>query len=184
MRINLRIVIILLSCLLFIPFFVWRQSVRAQEHFGSFDEIQTETIDGVIVPQDKARDFYGSSSVTAYFTPSRDDVLAAESQLQEYLEEKTPQSLGFPFVPDLGQDLANYKRQYVGIILNGKKKIWLNFFCNALNANWRQMPYSVLGGGGCYFNLLYDIESGAFSDLWVNGLTTRLKEHPKPPVKK
>lgn len=139
----------------------------------AFEEIKTETIDGVIVPEDRAREFYYSNKVQSYFTPLEDDVLKAESRVINYIDDHTPQFKGYPFVPDLEQKLANYKRQYVGLIMSGRKKIWLNFFCRTNNIDWKRYSFRVFGAGACYFNVLYDIDSAAFSELWINGLDIR-----------
>ena len=123
-----------------------------QQQAGNFEKIRAETIDGVIVSEDRARFFYSGSKVKGYFTPSKEDVLSAEAKVVDYLDENTPQARGYPFVPDLDKKLANYKRQYVGVVLDGKRKIWFNFFCNTGNDSWQRNPYRVIGGGACYFN--------------------------------
>ena len=153
----------------------------AQQQAESFEEIKTETIDGVIVPEHRARDFYFGNKVKGYFTPPREDILRAEAKVIDYIEDNTPQARGYPFAPDLDKKLANYKRQYVGIVLDAKRKIWFNFFCNAGNDSWKRNPYSVIGGGACYFNLLYDVDSETFSDLWINGLAILPKSDTKLP---
>ena len=146
-------------------------------------EVKTDTIDGVIVPQEEAGRYFSGNKVQGYFTPSKEDVLVAESRIIDYIEDHTPQALGSLYSPDVDQKLANYKRQYVGVILDGRKKIWMNFFCYTLNTDWKHNPYVVFGGGGCYFNVLYDIEKKEFSHLTINGLSvetrTGSREHEK-----
>ena len=166
-----------------------------QQVYG-FIEVKAETIDGIIVPENRAREFYFNNKVKSYFTPSKEDVLKAESKVIDYIEDHTPQMVGYPYAPDLDKKLANYKRQYVGVVLkNNSKKIWLNFFCNAGNDTWKSTPFSVIGGGACYFNLLYDIDKGVFSELWTNGVSVRTQsvntqpanpagKNSNPPVKK
>jgi len=141
-----------------------------------FEEIKTETIDGVIVPQDRAVSFFYGNKVKGYFTPLREDILKAESKVFDYIRDNTPQALGYPYAPDIDKKLANYKRQYVGVIFKDKRKIWINFFCNYGNDSWKNSPLSVIGGGACYFNVLYDIDSGLFSGLSVNGVAVNTKK--------
>lgn len=148
-----------------------KEALDAVYNADDFIEIKTETIDGIIVPKYMAGNFYYRGAED-YFTPSREDVLQAESKVIGYIKDNSPQMRGYPFDPDLSQGLANYKRQYVGVILKAKRKIWLNFFCNTDIYDWKREPYVVFGGGACYFNLLYDVASGEFSDLWINGLNS------------
>lgn len=166
---------------LFFPAFSLAETAKRQAY--NFEEIKTETIDGVIVPESRAREFYSNNKVQGYFTPSKEDILKAESKVIDYIDDHTPQQVGYPFAPDLDKKLANYKRQYVGVILkNGKRKIWLNFFCNAGNDSWKSNPLSVMGGGACYFNLLYDIDTGVYSGLRINGVNVRIQSGSSQPV--
>jgi hypothetical protein len=162
--------------LLIILSFFWKliAGEAKQQQSYAFEEIKAETIDGVIVTKDRAREFYYSSKLQGYFTPSKQDVLKAEGAVIDYIEDHTPQFKGYPYVPDLDYKLANYKRQYVGLVIDGKRKIRLNFFCRTHNIDWKRYPVGVLGGGGCYFNVQYDIDSGTFSELWTNGLNIQI----------
>lgn len=144
-----------------------------QQQPYAFEEIITETVHGVIVPKERAREFYYGNKINGYFTPLREDVLKAEAGVVDYIDDHTPQVKGYPFVPDLDQKLANYKRQYAGAVMSGKRKIWMNFFCRTINDGWKRKLFKVFGGGACYFNVLYDIDSGTFSELWINGLGIR-----------
>ena len=144
--------------------------LSAEEQSVTPEEINTDSIDGVIVPQASGRNFYYNNRIKGYFTPSQEDILKAESKLIDYIQETTSPGLDYPLIPDLSQKLANYKRQYVGIILEDGNKIWLNFFCDPHNDGWKYGVISVIGGGGCYFNVLYDIKSEEFSHLLINGL--------------
>jgi hypothetical protein len=70
---------------------------------------------------------------------------------------------------DLWQTLSKYKRQYLGFVLNGQKKIFINFFCDPFNIDWKRQLVSVFDGGDCFFRVTYDVASGTFSDLRLNG---------------
>ncbi|GEM_PF-3272289 len=148
---------------------------NAEQPPYAFEEVRTGTSDGVIVPRDRAGEFYYGSKAQGYFTPLKKDVLKAEGAVVDYIEGHTPQFKGYPYVPDLDKNLADYKRQYVGVVIEGKRKIWLNFFCRTDSIDWKRYPYRVFGGGGCYFHVLYDIDSAAFSELWINGLDIQIE---------
>jgi len=162
--------LLIVTLVTFLYFSFIASLVFAENLIVDFEEVKTKTIDGVIVTQDRAADFFRIRKVQGYFTPSREDVLKAESKVISYIQDTTPQSLDYPFVPDLDKKLRNYKRQYVGVILRGKKKIWLNFFCDAHEDSWKRNPYIIFGGGACFFSVLYDIKSERFSHLVINGL--------------
>lgn len=164
-----KTIIFIVAGILFTSCFMPARSFGQQQ--VDFEELKTDTIEGVIVPADKAPAYYRSIHVDGYFTPLKDDILKAESKLIDFIEFATPESKGYPFVPDLDKKLANYKRQYVGVVLKGEKKIWLNFFCRVIgNFDWKHNPCVFYRGGGCYFNVLYSIDSGEFSKLIINSL--------------
>lgn len=70
-----------------------------------------------------------------------------------------------------------YFRQYVGIMIHGKKYVYINASRasfsdgNARNNDaWKQTPVMVCDGGKGFWGALYDPENGEFSDLAFNGL--------------
>jgi hypothetical protein len=65
--------------------------------------------------------------------------------------------------------LDEYQRQYIGLERNGKQIIYGNYFCDNMGKNWRSEIVFVLDGGDCYFQVEYDVESGTFTKLLVNG---------------
>jgi hypothetical protein len=53
----------------------------------------------------------------------------------------------------------------------------LNAFCKKpkdvapmKSGDWRQRPIDVCDGGDCFWSAVYDVLSGEFSDLQVNGI--------------
>lgn len=145
---------------------------------NNFELIKTDTIEGVIINEERGEDFYWITSYTAesFWTPTKEEVLKAEEKLADYLKEAVPNYLQeipkfHVFYKDstLWQDLPEYNRQYVGIVLNGDRKIWLNFFRKRDRGyDWKSTPLSVFGGGTDYFNLIYDINSDTFSHFVIN----------------
>lgn len=79
--------------------------------------------------------------------------------------------------PNLNLDLNNfkielerYKRQYMPIINNqGEKIVWINFFCNEYNIDWKNEIVFVMDGGNCYFQLKVNLDKDNYFDFWVNG---------------
>lgn len=112
-------------------------------------------------------DFDGVILLPGDWLPKDEEVLALERQLVAYLMEQQHafDSLQAPIV----ERLPAYKAQYWGVLENEKKLIVANFFCEAPRYDWHEKEVIVLDGGDCYFRLRYDVESGTFSDLNVNG---------------
>jgi hypothetical protein len=132
-----------------------------------FEVVKTDKFEGVIIPREKAGDFMKSFSGVEEkesWTPGRSDVLKLEEKLESYLKKAAAKRS-----PTLWSKLAPYKRQYIGIMRNGRKVIFTNFFCNAFEVDWKTKPVVVDDGGDCFFNVLYDPVSTTFSDLQING---------------
>lgn len=102
-----------------------------------------------------------------YWTPSENDVEALENGLVPYLQSN-PESFngGTP----VWEQLEEYNRQYIGMILDGKKIVYANYFCDSVETDWRKDFVFVMDGGDCFFQFKYDVDSAEFFDLQVNGV--------------
>lgn len=134
---------------------------------AGFQAVETAGFEGVIVPAAEAEAFllafYGAGA-SGYWTPGREDVLQLEERLPAFLQTSPD-----PRSPDLWQKLARYKRQYVGVIENGTRKIFVSAFCDTMGVDWKREPVAVADGGDCFFEVQYEPDSGAFVDLYVHG---------------
>ncbi len=122
---------------------------------------------GVIVPEAIAPAFVAAfigGGAEGYWTPQATEVARLESALGPYLRQAA-----LARSPDLWQRLPEYTRQYVGLLDDRRQRILVNAFRDDLGTDWRTTPVAVLDGGDCYFQVTYDVASGAFSDLTVNG---------------
>jgi hypothetical protein len=62
-----------------------------------------------------------------------------------------------------------YFRQYVAVIREAKKQIYVNAFCDEhFNADWRERLVIVDDGATCYWQALFDPALHRFSDLRIN----------------
>jgi hypothetical protein len=132
-----------------------------------FEVVKTGDFEGVIVPREKAKDFmkaFSGIEEKESWTPGKDDVLKLEEKIESYLKKAAAK-----MSPNLWTKLADYKRQYIGIMRNGRRVIFANFFCDAFQADWKSSLVAVEDGGDCFFNILYNPGSAAFSDLRING---------------
>lgn len=131
--------------------------------------IQTDTFEGVIFSQEEAEQMglgpMLGSSISGYWTPDWDQVQALEDRLGPYLQHAAPQTYPGPLRP-----LNEYSRQYMGLLVNGQRVIFANFFCNPLDHdNWQRDYVLVMDGGSCYFEIKYDVQTGALYDLSIHG---------------
>ena len=102
------------------------------------------------------------NNVEDLWTPTEDDVLQLEAGLSTYLQQNAE-----PEHKRIWQELADYKRQYVGIVQDGQDKIHTSFFCDSINFDTTRM--TIAGGGDCYFQVIYNVEEDLFSYLNVHG---------------
>lgn len=101
-----------------------------------------------------------------YWTPYGEDILNLEGELDSFLREHSDQ---FRRQPPVWEQLDQYKRQYVGVVVNGKQIIHGNFFCTDTGMDWKKDWVFVMDGGDCFFQLQYDVESETSMNLRVNG---------------
>ena len=94
--------------------------------------------------------------------PTKEQVLEAEERIEQYLKENPNKKS-----PDLWRKLSKYKRQYVGIVVDGHKRIYCNFYCS--DEPLSSKPYFVADGGDCYFQIEYDLKDKDCYNLIVNG---------------
>jgi hypothetical protein len=125
-----------------------------------------------VIPERRAEEmglgtWLGSGAeIEGYWTPTEQDILLLEENLPSFLLEN---STSFRRKPPVWEQLDTYKRQYAGLIMNGRKIIYGNFFCSDPGTDWKEEWLFVMDGGDCFFQLQFDVASGTFSGLMVNG---------------
>ena len=69
-------------------------------------------------------------------------------------------------------ELKNYRRQYVPFINSkGEKKVYVNCFCTSVGyfISWKKMMRIVDDGGSCFFNVIINLITLEYEQLFVNG---------------
>ena len=134
----------------------------------SYQVIKIGKIEGAIVPAARGAEFLKAltgSEGKEYWTPAKADVQKLEEKIEFYLRKTADRRS-----PALWSKLAEYRRQYAGVVENGRRKIYANFFCNTAQIkDWKTRPVAVEDGGDCFFQIKYDVEAGTFSNLYING---------------
>jgi len=96
--------------------------------------------------------------------PAFDEAWEPSPAQIEELEKKLP-SLGR--IPDI----ASSWRQYVGIVVGGKKLIYVNGFSTQPPLeHWKTEPVIMCDGGQAAWGVLYDPVKRTFSELAFNGM--------------
>ncbi len=103
-----------------------------------------------------------------YWSPTETDIRPLEGRLPAYLQEN---KFAFYMTETLiWERLDEYNRQYVGIVLEGRKVIYASYLCkNGEDTKWKEQFMFVANGGACYFKFKFDTSTGEFFDLQVNG---------------
>ena len=102
--------------------------------------------------------------------PAPQDIRRLEAALPDALAEQRPLARR----ADLTSLFQDWMRQYVGIVRDGRRYIYGNYWrgrgiLHGLNVNWRTVPLVVCDGGPTYFGVEYDVEAGRFTHFGFNG---------------
>ena len=104
--------------------------------------------------------------VCGSWKPTKDDIELVESSISFVSKLKSEDSR-------LAVNIANpssYYRQYLGILVDGRKLIYLNAFDpRLLRSDWRERFVDICDGGTGVWGVLYDPEKREFSKLTTNG---------------
>ena len=122
--------------------------------------IKTERIEGVICTN--FSDWTFMVKAKEFWTPTKEQVMKAEEKIEEYLKNNPVSN-----AHDLWRKLPDYKRQYVGVIVDGHKRIFCNFYC--WNKRLSDKPVFVFDGGACFFRIEYDVDNQKCYNFETNG---------------
>lgn len=124
--------------------------------------IMTSEFKGVIFPPGYTDIFFDDErTIDGYWFPSQKDILAAEAGIQDFMKTSEP---------EIFKRLHRYGRQYFGIIVEGQKRIYCNFFVDPEDhPYWKSSYVLILDGGDYYFRIEYDIGSKKCFNFVPNG---------------
>ena len=106
-------------------------------------------------------EYFSPGSHVESWEPTVGDIEGAESNLSQISAQRN----------DI-DDARKYFRQYLAVVVNGRRTIFLNAFCtNQGHENdWRKRLVFVYDGGKCFWHATYDPATQKFSELAVNGV--------------
>jgi hypothetical protein len=105
-----------------------------------------------------------AGDITGYWSPTISDAGQMEQALPAYLEHS-----------EVHRPFSDYYRQYVGIIANGKRLVFVSAFAKdhaedwARDQGWLRKPIIVCGGSTDFWRVAFDPETKQFSHWDVNG---------------
>jgi hypothetical protein len=129
--------------------------------------VELQGVSAVVLPENIAEGSLAALGIKTegLWMPGRADVVSLEIALPAFLQFNAQL---FHQDPPIWERLEGYKRQYIGIIENGKKVILANFFCQAKGVDWQKQFVHIQDGGECYFRLKFEVDTRRFFDLVVN----------------
>lgn len=120
----------------------------------------------------------GKDKEAGFWTPTRLDIVLAESSFRSSLEGELKEELQSADPPDaifIPRKLCQYYRQYVGLLDDRGKKIYVNLFRKDAvqtilnnNRDWETQPIEAYGGGTTFFQARFDVEAGKWQSVFVN----------------
>jgi hypothetical protein len=151
-----------------------------------FPVVKHAGIEGAIIPSRTVQGWQNALGVDAegFWTPSPQEVELVETRLKEALQKavKDPAQLNeYAKTSDsqkyLSQQIAQilshygeYRRQYIGLVIHGKRHIYVNSFSSRDSASdYTKQFVMVLDGGFWFWQILYSMDDGTFLNLSING---------------
>jgi hypothetical protein len=112
--------------------------------------VQVNGNEGVILPAAAAPDLLQGTGLApeGYWLPRQGHLQAAEDALSDQWQ-------GY--------------RQYAGFVEDGERKVYINAFCDDMGIDWKRTVVFVMDGGACYWQAVYNVETGEVEWLTVNG---------------
>jgi len=103
-------------------------------------------------------------NVSQFWNPSFEQIKKLEGLLPKYVRDGAARK---PTV----RDGVEYHRQYVGIVVRGKRLIYGNFYPASVSDGFdeKSTPVIVCDGGASFWGIVFEPESSVFLDLEVNG---------------
>ena len=168
---------------------------RSQESSNQSVKVTVAGIEGAIFSEVYTAGWlpngiFGLVNPAGSWTPAVGDIEHIERGLKTYLEAaKVDTRLADPIYDKsnlaskdvsrrIGQILHHYerfRRQYFGLMVKGSKKIYVNCFLDSCVVddhgypNWEENLLIELDGGFTYWQVVYDLETSQFSNLFING---------------
>ncbi len=138
----------------------------------TFGSQQAKASRSVVLPESAAKQMTelcsrpGAPKFDATWAPTEADIKIMESRLSHVSRLSSKSGI-------IGEQIEHpekYYRQYVGIVVKDRRLIYINAFCDEQPpSDWAKRVIDVCDGG-CSWGVAYDVATGKFSDLEMNGI--------------
>src|SRR5262245_16645479 len=167
-------------------------SCTPRVHDNSTLPVKGDGYIGVIFPVERAKAYapFLFPEEDGYWEPTAHDIQDLESRLRPALEAGAREPIlldaysplatnGKKFareeIEDILGALSDYRRQYVGLVVKGSRRIYLNAFPNVVAGSrddfdyWQEDFVEVLDGGTRFWQIEYDVRTKEFMKFSANG---------------
>lgn len=145
---------------------------------ATFEVVISPGVEGAIIPEASVPPGLPTPAYPgASWTPARSDVQLLETRLPEFLRraaQQVPPSAGLGLAPtprqigDLSARLRQFRRQYIGVTTEGRRRVRVSAFPVSGFPDWRERLVTVLGGGCSFWRAEFDVETAQFVGLGCN----------------
>jgi len=111
--------------------------------------------------------------VDSFFTLTSNDVQKLENNFKKILNIRAKDCC---LLNGMIKNIENYCFQYVGFVINNKKYIYVNALkmeseedLKTIYKDWKTSPIIICDGGDSFWGIIYDLETGLFTQLSING---------------
>jgi hypothetical protein len=138
--------------------------------------VETPEYTGVIISGDGASEFtyLFDKASTGFWEPSIADISRAEECISRYIvavhDDPRLDAYQREDAAFMLENLGDYRRQYVGIVVDGERRIWCNSFLSDDSfPDWERVPVDVDGGGKHFWQIEYDLLKDECLNFYVHG---------------
>jgi hypothetical protein len=141
--------------------------------FTQFTSVRILGKNGVIVTEAFLRE--SGLPAEGFWKPSRSELKEVERALPTFQRMQTRNRPTIKELVELTALVPKSRRQYVGMILDGRKVIWVNAIPQKPRkeidpfVNWKREIIDVSDGGSKFWGVVYDVEKHSFVKLILNG---------------
>lgn len=129
----------------------------------------------VVLPESRAADVQRQCSradlpdFEATWDPTARDIRELEKRLPK-LNAKLHRLLsGLDPCGAVRLSVNDYHRQYSGLVIGGRRVIYVNALSGTVGSDWRTEPFVICDGGPSAWGASYDVEDQCFSPVTCNG---------------
>jgi hypothetical protein len=131
---------------------------------------QAQQGNAVLLPESGTKEllrlrYLNGPAVGGYWRPTQEDISKLESSIPKIADLRSESALVGMQIAQPAKD----NRQYVAVMVNSRKTIYVNGFCMPPSSTWTSRLEVIMDGGTCVWHVLYDVERQTFSHLTVNG---------------